>query len=565
MPILYHPDPSFMVGRIQFALSQLASIDTDNVEVRNEGSSATGQLRLRVRFGGKFLGLDVPNMTVAEQELKGPTEPVVGVTYEGDLQSGGTILPVAFVESFRSRGIPTVSTVPSGHVFYTHNVGGSLTTWPAATTIQPNLINDLGAISHFVGDGVYPSVPTSAEQAAGFTVAPPRELVRARFKATALGELTFVPDVSNIDPGPIGISPKGPKYVTKIYGREGAIPPEQIDVGALRTLTIVGPEGPFKANPDTVIVREDWQDVPLNVLVNDTIFDYQSMSLHGFTQPAIGIVLQAGNDLLYRTAKDFFGTVTLEYTGTNGWSPNPDFTSTAKVTIVVVPVNDQPSFVEGPDQDVNDESGAVSVDGWATEISPGPANEADQVVSFQVTVDNYGLFSVPPAIDASGKLTYTPAKNAEGTAVVTVLPMDNGGLANGGSYVGWSARFEIRIVKLHPMHNAAKPLDIGGDGKIAANDALDAINFLNTFGSDKTAEEIGPEMGFLDVNADGYITAADPLEVINYLNAIGASAPPPGNGEGEGKGGETADDDSALISLLAFDAAESTTRRRQRS
>ena len=49
----------------------------------------------------------------------------------------------------------------------------------------------------------------------------------------------------------------------------------------------------------------------------------------------------------------------------------------------------------------------VTVVGWATAISAGPT-ETD-ALTFNVSNDNNGLFSVQPAVAANGTLTYTLA------------------------------------------------------------------------------------------------------------------------------------------------------------
>ena len=49
-----------------------------------------------------------------------------------------------------------------------------------------------------------------------------------------------------------------------------------------------------------------------------------------------------------------------------------------------------------------EDAGAQSVNGWATAISAGPANESAQVLDFIVSNDNNALFSAQPAISASG-------------------------------------------------------------------------------------------------------------------------------------------------------------------
>ena len=102
------------------------------------------------------------------------------------------------------------------------------------------------------------------------------------------------------------------------------------------------------------------------------------------------------------------------------------------VDITVMPVNDPPSFAKGGNFRLPQSAGPQVVPGWATEISAGPNNESDQLVTFQVANDNHALFSTPPAIGADGTLTFTPAPGASGSAMVTVTAHDNGGTADGG-------------------------------------------------------------------------------------------------------------------------------------
>jgi uncharacterized delta-60 repeat protein len=77
---------------------------------------------------------------------------------------------------------------------------------------------------------------------------------------------------------------------------------------------------------------------------------------------------------------------------------------------------------------VREDSGAQLVEGALNSISPGPANESAQIVTFTVTNDNNALFLVQPGISTGGTLTFTPAPNANGSATVTVIARDNGGL-----------------------------------------------------------------------------------------------------------------------------------------
>src|SRR5205814_8909178 len=91
-----------------------------------------------------------------------------------------------------------------------------------------------------------------------------------------------------------------------------------------------------------------------------------------------------------------------------------------------------PAFEMGGDQSVLEDSGPQTITAWARDIAPGPANELTQTLSFLVSNSNPGLFSLQPLITPQGALTYQPAPDANGTAVVTVVLKDSGGTANGG-------------------------------------------------------------------------------------------------------------------------------------
>jgi CSLREA domain-containing protein len=108
--------------------------------------------------------------------------------------------------------------------------------------------------------------------------------------------------------------------------------------------------------------------------------------------------------------------------------------------------NDAPSFNRGPDQAAVGNTNPRTVPNWATNISPGPADEAGQALTFIVTNDNPGLFAAQPAISPDGTLTYTPASGANGSAVATVRLQDNGGTANGGVDISAPQTFNLIVI-----------------------------------------------------------------------------------------------------------------------
>lgn len=133
----------------------------------------------------------------------------------------------------------------------------------------------------------------------------------------------------------------------------------------------------------------------------------------------------------YTPFQNFNGTDTVTVEVCN--SAAPPLCATGKITITVLPVNDAPSFTKGPDQVVVNNAGAQAVANWSTANSAGPANEAGQLLTFDITNNtNPALFTVAPAISAAGTLSFTPDANSTGMATLTVVLMDDGGTTNGG-------------------------------------------------------------------------------------------------------------------------------------
>ena len=141
-------------------------------------------------------------------------------------------------------------------------------------------------------------------------------------------------------------------------------------------------------------------------------------------------------ELTYTLAANANGTSTVSFAAQdNGGTANGGANTSAaqSFTITVTAVNDTPSFIKGADQTVLEDSGPTTVNGWATAISKGPANESGQTVLFNLTGNTTpGLFSTAPAVSPAGNLTYTLAPDANGASTVTFAVQDNGGVLNGG-------------------------------------------------------------------------------------------------------------------------------------
>ncbi|MEZ6062948.1 MAG: tandem-95 repeat protein [Planctomycetaceae bacterium] len=171
--------------------------------------------------------------------------------------------------------------------------------------------------------------------------------------------------------------------------------------------------------------------------------------------------------------------------------------------------NVAPSFTAGANQAVAEDSGPQTVEAWATNISPGPLSEAAQAVDFIVSNDNAGLFSAQPAISPTGTLTYTPAANAFGSAIVTVQIHDNGGTAMGGVDTSASQTFVIEVTAVNDLPTAEDDgYSIDEDGVLTINADTGVLN--NDSDIDSTTltahRGTGPANGTLVLNEDGSFT-----------------------------------------------------------
>ena len=204
-----------------------------------------------------------------------------------------------------------------------------------------------------------------------------------------------------------------------------------------------------------------------------------------------GTTINVGQEIVLSSLGNITFTPSLNWNGTTSfdWNANDGMVysgAAAKVNISCTPVNDAPCFVKGPDQIINEDAGAQSVDTWAKSLSSGPADESSQTLSFALSNTNPGLFSVQPTIDPSGKLTYTPAPNANGSATVSVILSDNGGTANGGVDASVAQSFTITV---NPVNDApvakalpvTTPEDTPIKGLVTATDLDgDALTFTKT-------------------------------------------------------------------------------------
>ncbi len=167
----------------------------------------------------------------------------------------------------------------------------------------------------------------------------------------------------------------------------------------------------------------------LTAITNGSLF--QNDGSTAIASNAFITFVQASAGLKFSPAANFNGngSVTLQ-ASTSAFDAGIGGSSVT-ATIIVNAVNDAPSFTKGADQiRPFANTSAQTVTGWATALSKGPADEALQSLTFNITNNsNPALFTVAPSIASDGTLSYTPA-GIVGSATLTVTLSDNGGGTN---------------------------------------------------------------------------------------------------------------------------------------
>jgi CSLREA domain-containing protein len=275
-----------------------------------------------------------------------------------------------------------------------------------------------------------------------------------------------------------------------------------VDIGAYETQLVLAALPDTSTNEDTqLVVPFEASDTSTITSVtassdNVTLVSNDSAHLTAVLKGTTGIVT-------INPVANLFGTtnITVTVNRTGGGSDIKTFMLTVHSS------NDAPTFTKGADQLVNEDASAQTVTNWATGMSPGPADESGQTLTFQVTNNtNASLFSSGPAIDSTGTLTYTPAANANGSATITVVLKDSGGTANGGVDTSAPQTFNININAVNDAPSFTKGTDrtvnedsglqfVGWATNIsagAANESTQILTFQITSNTNPGLFSIGP-------------------------------------------------------------------------
>jgi hypothetical protein len=203
-------------------------------------------------------------------------------------------------------------------------------------------------------------------------------------------------------------------------------------------ITVAPVNDPPVANIQVVTLAEDSS---VNVILGGFDLDGDALAYNIVTPPAHGTLGGLGANRTYVPDPNYVGPDSFTFLANDGALDS----APATVSLVIMPINDAPRFVKGSDQSVPEDAGPQSAVNWATGIQAGQDNESAQTVDFIVSHTNPSLFSTAPMITPSGTLTYTPAPNAHGSSLVTVVLHDNGGVLNGGENSSGPQTFTIIV------------------------------------------------------------------------------------------------------------------------
>lgn len=250
---------------------------------------------------------------------------------------------------------------------------------------------------------------------------------------------------------------------------------------------------------DTATTAED-TPIGLNLRMNDSDVDGDTLILSGVTQPAHGNVSAVGTVVQYTPAPNYSGPDAFTYTISDGHGGS----ATGNVAITVTPSNDGPDAVN--DNANANEDSPVAIDVLVNDSDPD--NDPISVVSF--TTPAHGSIS-----QTGNVLTYTPAANYNGidqfnytisdgtgmdaaTVRITVAPVNDPPIARND---------ELGVENDETFHD----IDVIANDADLENDLLTVINVATP--SSGTATIVGnkvryvPVLGFMGTVTFAYVVS----------------------------------------------------------
>ena len=169
--------------------------------------------------------------------------------------------------------------------------------------------------------------------------------------------------------------------------------------------------------------------------------------------------------------------------------------STGTRTVIVRNPN-PPTFTVRNDIEVAEDSGSFSQGNLITGFNGN--DPGDALLGYTVTNNNSGLFSVQPSISNSGALTFTPAQNRVGVAIVTVVATDT------NEYPEF-ADSEPKIFTITITSTDDPPVITPPSSPAVAENTTASFAFsaADPFGGAITYQVTGDDASFFDLNQSG--------------------------------------------------------------
>lgn len=181
---------------------------------------------------------------------------------------------------------------------------------------------------------------------------------------------------------------------------------------------VVPPNSPPNAVDDTAATDEDTA-VMIDVLANDSDSDGDALSISSVTQPANGVVLNNGSDVVYTPNANFNGSDSFSYTIDDGNGA----TDSAVVTVTITAVNDSPAAVADDATTLEDTAITLEV------LSNDSDVDGDSLTIDSTTLPSFGsVVATPTSVDylpnpdfcGSDAFSYTVSDGNGGSATAAV-------------------------------------------------------------------------------------------------------------------------------------------------
>jgi Bacterial Ig domain len=224
---------------------------------------------------------------------------------------------------------------------------------------------------------------------------------------------------------------------------------------------------------------------------------------------------------------DFNGATDFTYVlGRLNGSACDSMDQTGTVTITVFEINDPPTVVLDSvcsgGVTVAEDSGGFADAGHCVEMSAfGPPDENSQSFDgWVVSSTNPGLFSTAPAIapvdGTFGRLSFTPASNANGKSTVTVQGRDGAGTTDGGNDLSDPVQFDITVTPVNDAPSAVadsffalanRTLNVSAPGVLINDGDIDTPSITAVKASNPAhgVVTLAADGSFSYTPADGYI------------------------------------------------------------